>query len=351
MSEVATIELRPGYTISRVIRGGWQLAGGHGSIDRATAIGDFVAAFDSGIFTFDCADIYTGVEELIGAFRGRVMAERGEDAYRRIRVHTKLVPDLTILAHIDRAYIRDIVERSLKRLGADALDLVQFHWWSYPTPGLVDAVGWLDELRREGKIRNVGLTNFDAKHLREVADSGVHVLSVQVQYSALDSRPESGLVALCEKLGVWLLCYGSVAGGFLSDRWLGAPEPSAPYENRSLVKYKLVIDDFGGWELFQDLLRALRRVADRHGADIATIAGRYVLDKPRVAAIIVGARNRSHVGDNARTTAIALSEADREEIDAIVARAQGPLGEVYGLERDLEGRHGSIMHYNNNAMS
>ena len=351
MSGVATIELRPGYTISRVIRGGWRLAGGHGKIDRATAIDDLLAAFDSGIFTFDCADIYTGVEELFGAFRARVRASRGEEAYRRIRVHTKLVPDLTMLAHIDRAYIRGVVERSLKRLRADALDLVQFHWWSYATPGLIDAVLWLDELRREGKVRNLGLTNFDTRHLGEVVASGVPALSVQVQFSALDQRPENGLAALCEKLGVWLLCYGSVAGGFLSDRWLGAPEPMAPHENRSLVKYKLIIDDFGGWEPFQELLRALKSVADRNGADIATIAGRYILDKPRVAAIIVGARNRAHVADNARITAIALSEADRREIDAVVARAHGPLGEVYALERDLEGRHGSIMHYNNNSMA
>src|SRR6202021_1634007 len=104
---------------------------------------------------------------------------------------------------------------------------------------------------------------------------GVDILSVQAQYSALDQRPASGLAALCAEHGVWLLCYGSVAGGFLGGRWLGGPEPWSPLENRSLVKYKLIIDDFGGWGLFQELLRALRGVADRHGADIATIASRH----------------------------------------------------------------------------
>jgi aryl-alcohol dehydrogenase-like predicted oxidoreductase len=132
-------------------------------------------------------------------------------------------------------------------------------------------------------------------------------------------------------------------------RRLGASAPSTPLENRSLVKYKLIIDDFGGWELFQELLRTLRRVADRHGADIATIASRYVLDKPRAAAVIVGARNRVHVGDNAAITSLDLFAEDKAEIEPVIARRRGPLGDVYELERDLTGRHGSIMHYNNNT--
>jgi aryl-alcohol dehydrogenase-like predicted oxidoreductase len=349
MNAIARIILRPDYEITRVIRGGWQLAGGHGPVDREAAIDDLVAAFDAGVTTFDCADIYTGVEELIGAFRTRVATSRGAAATRAIHVHTKLVPDLAALGNIDRAYIESIVDRSLKRLRMERLDLVQFHWWRYATPGLMDAIGWLDVLRRVGKIRHVGLTNFDTTHLRDVLSSGVDILSVQAQYSVLDARPENGLADLCAKHGVWLLCYGSVAGGFLSDRWLGAPEPATPLENRSLVKYKLVIDDFGGWDLFQELLRVLRRVADRHGVDIATIASRYMLDRPRAAAVIVGARNRAHVDVNALITSTELTDADKVEISAVIARANGPLGDCYELERDLTGRHGSIMHYNNNA--
>ena len=349
MSDVARIKLRPDYEITRVIRGGWQLAGGHGPIDRETAVDDLLAAFDAGVTTFDCADIYTGVEELIGAFRVRVADERGAESARAIHVHTKLVPDLAALGGINRRYIEGIIDRSLKRLRMERLDLVQFHWWSYAAPGLLDVVGWLDEFRRAGKIRHVGLTNFDTAHLHEVLASGVDILSVQTQYSVLDARPRNGLAALCAVHGVWLLCYGSVAGGFLSDRWLGALEPAAPLENRSLIKYKLIVDDFGGWDLFQELLRALRGVADRHGVDIASVASRYVLDQPRAAAVIVGARNRAHIGDNARVTLFDLTEADKAEIAAVTSRRRGPRGDCYELERDLTGRHGAIMHYNNNA--
>ncbi len=151
MSETS-FPLRPGYSISRVIRGGWQLAGGHGAIDKAQAIDDLIAAFDAGLTTYDCADIYTGVEELIGAARQRLANERGADAAARMKVHTKLVPDLEVLPKISRQYIRGIVETSLRRLGAERLDLVQFHWWDYSQPAYVDAMGWLNEMHLEGRI-------------------------------------------------------------------------------------------------------------------------------------------------------------------------------------------------------
>lgn len=344
-----TYELSPGYAISRVIRGGWQLAGGHGAIDRAQAVDDLVAAFDAGIITYDCADIYTGVEELIGAARVKLAAERGLDVAARMKVHTKLVPDLEKLAGISRDYIRGIVEQSLKRLKTERLDLVQFHWWDYAHGGYVDAMGWLNEMRIEGKVRNVGTTNFDAPRLTEIIGAGVPLVSQQLQYSVLDQRPEHDVAALAAEHGFKFLCYGSVAGGFLSDRWLGHPEPEMPLENRSLVKYKLIIDDFGGWAIFQELLRALRGVADRHGVDIATIASAWVLTRAHVAAVIVGARNQSHALANARIMDIELSADDLAAIGAVVGRSQGPEGDVYTLERDRTGRHGSIMHYNLNA--
>jgi aryl-alcohol dehydrogenase-like predicted oxidoreductase len=345
---LATQEIAPGYTISRIIRGGWQLAGGHGAIDRAQAIEDLVAAFDAGVTTFDCADIYTGVEELYGALRERLRRSRGEDAARRLRVHTKLVPDLAILPTIRRAGIEAIVDRSLRRLRVDQIDLVQFHWWDYAQGRWLEAMGWLDELRRAGKLRLIGGTNFDTRRVGEILAAGIPLASMQVQYSVLDRRPENGFAEVCRSGGVALLCYGTVAGGFLSDRWLGAPEPTGPIANRSLVKYKLIVEDFGGWALFQELLSALRRVADRHGADIASIASRLTLDYPGVAAVIVGATSQAHLAANVAAAGLALTDADRAEIEAVASQRRGPLGDVYELERDRDGRHGSIMKYDLN---
>jgi aryl-alcohol dehydrogenase-like predicted oxidoreductase len=344
-----TFELSPGYTISRVIRGGWQLAGGHGDIDRGQAVTDLIAAFDAGIKTYDCADIYTGVEELLGAARGRLADERGKDVAATMKVHTKLVPDLEKLGTISRGYIRGIVEQSLRRLRTERLDLVQFHWWDYSFGGYVDVMGWLNDMREEGLVRNVGTTNFDTPRIAEILKAGVPLVSQQLQYSVLDQRPANQLAALAARNGVSFLCYGSVAGGFLSDRWLGKMEPEMPLENRSLVKYKLIIDDFGGWDLFQSLLRTLKEVGGRHGVDIATIASAWVLRQPQVAAVIVGARNQAHALANARIMDVMLGEDDVREIMAIVGESRGPLGDVYTLERDRHGRHGSIMHYNLNA--
>jgi aryl-alcohol dehydrogenase-like predicted oxidoreductase len=281
--------------------------------------------------------------------RARLVVTRGAASASRLRVHTKLVPDLSVLRTIGRRDIEAIIDRSLRRLKMERLDLVQFHWWDYAEPRWLEALGWLDDLRTKGKVRLVGGTNFDTAHVRAIIEAGVPLASMQVQYSVLDRRPENGLSALCRAHGVGLLCYGSVAGGFLSDRWLGQPEPAQPLVNRSLVKYKLIVDDFGGWKLFQELLRALRRVADQRHCDIATVASRFALDLPGVAAIIVGATSRAHLAANVAAGALRLTEGDRSEIEAVTAKRQGPEGDVYQLERDRTGRHGSIMKYELNA--
>jgi aryl-alcohol dehydrogenase-like predicted oxidoreductase len=314
-------------------------------------VADMMAYAEAGILTFDCADIYTGVEDLIGTFRTAYADRHGQAALQAIHVHTKLVPDLTMLATCDRAYIRDIVETSLKRLRMERLDLVQFHWWDYGVRRYLDVLGWLKDLQAEGKVAQIGATNFDTARVREIFDAGIPLMSMQVQYSLLDRRPERQLVPLALDRGLWLFCYGTVAGGFLGDRWLGAPEPREPLENRSLTKYKLIIDDFGGWDLFQALLRTLRTIADRHGVDIATVASAAMLNRPGVAAVIVGSRNRAHLAGNVAVATLRLTEADLAEIAAIQAQSRIPEGDVYELERDRDGPHGRIMKYNLNAAS
>lgn len=341
--------LAPGYEISRVIRGGWQLAGGHGAVDRQAAVDDLMATAEAGITTFDCADIYTGVEEIIGAFRAAYGARHGAQALANIRVHTKFVPDLGVLPTISKAYVEKVIDTSLARLRIERLDLVQFHWWDYAQPHWLETAGWLDELRRAGKIERISGTNFDAAHIEAIAGAGVPVTSVQVQYSLLDDRPARRMSDAAARLGFKLLCYGTVAGGFLSDRWLGKAEPTGPLENRSLTKYKLIIDDAGGWDWFQSLLSALREVADRHGSDVATVASRTVLGFDHVAGVIVGARNRAHLDANLAIGALRLDETDREILAPVLAQRKSLEGEVYELERDRTGRHGAIMKYNLNA--
>jgi aryl-alcohol dehydrogenase-like predicted oxidoreductase len=341
VSEVVT--LAPGFVVSRIAKGNWQLAERHGAPYAREAAIDAMRRFvEAGITLFDCADHYVGVEALIGEFR-----RRHPDLARRLRVSTKLVPDLQSLPRLRRRDVEAIVDRSLARLAQERLDLVQFHWWDYRVPGYVEAMHWLQDLQRAGKVELIGTTNFDTVRLAEIVSSGVSVATNQLQYSVVDHRPEHGLAAFCSAHGIALLCYGTLAGGFISERWLGAPEPMPPFANRSLVKYRLIIDDFGGWPRFQQLLSVLAGIARRHRVSLAGVAIRYVLDKPGVAVAIVGARDAARLADLRQP--VTLDDADRAAIARVVAQAPGPRGDCYELERIEGGPHSTIMWKNQNT--
>ena len=337
------VTLAPGFVVSRIAKGHWQLAERHGApYAREAALDDMRRFVEAGITLFDCADHYVGVEQLIGEFR-----RRHPDHARRLRVSTKLVPDLESLPRLQRHDVERIVDTSLARLGQERLDLVQFHWWDYRLPGYVEAMHWLDDMRVAGKVELLGTTNFDTARLAEIVASGVAVATNQLQYSVLDRRPENGMAAFCAAHGIKLLCYGTLAGGFVGERWLGAPEPRPPYDNRSLVKYRLIIEDFGGWERFQALLSVLDAIAKRHAVGIGSVAIRYVLDKPGVAVALVGARDAAHL--DALAGPFILDDDDRGAIARVVSNAPGPRGDCYELERVEDGPHSVIMWKNQNA--
>jgi aryl-alcohol dehydrogenase-like predicted oxidoreductase len=343
-----SLELAPGFIISRVIKGGWQLSEGHSQPSAAEDPIRTMSAFaEKGITTFDCADIYTGVEELIGRFLAERRKRRGDA--QDIKVLTKFVPDYDALATINKAYVDRIIDRSLKRLNVERLDMVQFSWWNYNVPRYVDAAYWLKELQTSGKIHLLSGTNFNTHAVRELTEAGIPLVTLQVQYSLLDARPEKQLVALCAASNIKLLCYGTVAGGFLSETWLGRAEPMPPFDNRSLVKYKLMIDEFGGWDLFQELLTVLKAISIRHKVSMSNVASRYVLDKPTVAGIIIGSRTAAHLDENLKVFDFGLTQKDVSEIHTVLAKASGPHGDVFDIERIKEGPHGSIMRYNLNG--
>lgn len=342
------IEIRPDYSISRVIKGGWHLAGGHGQISERQALDDMRAFVKAGITTFDCADIYTGVEELIGKFRKKYEDEFRAGELPELQIHTKYVPDYNALKTLTKEQTTTIIDRSLKRLGVEQLDLVQFAWWDYQFPKYVETSVHLSELQQQGKIKHIGVTNFDSIRIQEILDAGVQITTNQVQYSVLDQRVEEKMTSIAEKHTIPYLCYGTVAGGFLSDSYWNAPDPIPPFENRSLTKYRLIIDEFGGYELFQTVLQTLKEIANRYGVGITEIACQYILQKPMVGAVIVGARNRNHLESLQKLNGLTLDLEDINTINASIATSEGPKGPFYELERDKTGKHGSIMKYNLN---
>jgi aryl-alcohol dehydrogenase-like predicted oxidoreductase len=342
---VMPVELAPGYRIAPLVTGCWQLANDHGaaSAPMAALFDNWRIGLEAGFTTFDCADIYTGVEELLGRFVSSL------DAPDQVQIHTKYVPDRGHLASFGRAAVESAINRSLSRLGRDALDLLQFHWWDYDVPGAVEAAMWLDDLRRAGKIRHLGLTNFDLEHVQQVADAGVELTSVQIQYSVLDRRPAGEFAAWCRTRGIGLLCYGSLAGGFLTERFRGAAEPSGQPANRSLAKYRLIIDECGGWEALQDVLAALAATAHRRGVALPVAAVRWVLDQPGTVAAIVGASRQTRWDDYADLWRADWAEESWRELNALLAARPGPGGGVYGLERDPNGVHRALLRMNLNA--
>ncbi len=318
---VERFELAPGLQISRVLTGLWQVAdmerdGLETDLDAAAREMDrYVRA---GLTTFDMADHY-GSSELIA---GRYEQQRPDAS----QLLTKWVPKP---GPVTKDSVRGAVELACRRMGRQQLDLLQFHAWSYADPGWLDCIFELQALKDEGLIRHLGLTNTDTVHLRMLVESGIEIVSNQVSYSLLDQRALGAMTEFCLEHGVHLLAFGTVAGGFFTERWLGAPEPSLEaLETWSQMKYKRFIDAAGGWGKFQSVLSTVARVAARLDVSVANVACRYILDAPAVAGIIVGARlgRSEHVDDNLALFDFTL---DEEGSDAITS-ALGELDAIHG---------------------
>ncbi len=326
---VERCELAPGFNISRVLMGLWQVADleRHDSaLDLEAAASSMAPYVEAGFTTFDMADHYGSAEIVAGLFQRR----RGPG--KAVQLLTKWVPEP---GPVTREDVRAAVQRALDRLQTGCIDLLQFHAWNYADPRWLDCLFWLQELKEQGLIRHLGLTNFDTAHLRIVVHSGIGVVSNQVCFSLIDQRAQQRMTELCLPHGIKLLCYGTVAGGFLTERWLGKPEPAGDeLVTWSQMKYKGFIDAAGGWQVFQHLLSAIAEVARRHGVSIANVACRYILEQPAVGGIIIGARlgKSEHVVDNQRLFQFSLDEASRSAIVAAMSKLlpiPGDCGDEY----------------------
>jgi len=333
------------HNLSNVFKGNWQLAGGHGIVNKSQAIEDLFAYVEHGVNVFDVGDIYTGTEELMGVFLSEYRKRFDDEATRRIRIHTKFVPDLDALTTLTKKDIRTVIERSLQRMGLEQLHLVQFHWWDYTKGDFIQAGRYLEELREEGLIETIGLTNFDCTHAKLLLDAGVSVKSNQIQFSLLDPRPFNGMLDFAKTHNIAIFCYGVLAGGLLSTARPG-DEPT----NRSHIKYQLIIDEIGD-QHYQTILKHLRTLAKKYHTSTANIATAFALQTPGVSSVILGPRNANHVDELDRLDTLILDENDYSSLRNLL---DGPLervtDDVYSYERDMNSGHRNIMKYNLNGM-
>ena len=317
-----TYQLAPDLKICRILNGMWQVAGGHGDIDPEFAISEMFSYHDAGFTTWDMADIYSPAEEYFGEFRKRLEKQRGVDETNKVQALTKFVPNP---GPMTRSIVEHHVEKSIKKMHVKAIDVLQFHWWDYTDTGYVDALYHLTKLCDAGKIRHIGLTNFDTERMEIMVEQGFKLVSNQVQYSVIDQRPQVKMEQFCQKNKMHLLAYGTLCGGFLSKKYLGKEAPTgSDLDTYSLQKYKNMIDTWGGWRLFQELLSVLDKIATKHGSSIANVATRYILDKPAVAGVIIGARLgiSNNISDNLKVFSLRLDKEDNEKINSVTSRSK-----------------------------
>jgi len=325
---VERCQLAPDLSISRILTGLWQIADMErdGTEINPDAAAEFMTPYvQAGLTTFDMADHYGSAEVITGRYQKKY----GVDA---VQLFTKWVPKP---GRTTKAEVREAIQLSLDRMQAERLELLQFHAWNYADPNWLDCLFWLQELKDEGLIGHLGLTNFDTAHLRIVLTSGIDVVSNQVCFSLIDQRPARAMTTLCEEFGIKLLCYGTVAGGFLSEKWLDKPEPDWDnLDTWSQMKYGRFIKAAGGWQPLQAVLSACDRIARKHDVSLSNVACRYILDQPGVGGVIIGARLgiSERIADNLKLFAFQMDNEDRSLLNKALSEFQiipGDSGDEY----------------------
>ena len=315
MPAIENYALTSDLTITRAITGLWQIADMEkdGSTLDPIATAKYMEPYaNAGLTTFDMADHYGSAEIIAGTFKK-------SSNIKNIRLLTKWVPKP---GPVTRDEVRAAVQERLRRLNVERVDLLQYHAWKFSNPFWLDALMYLQELKEEGLIGALGTTNFDTAHLRIAKSSGVDIVSNQISYSLIDQRGGGKMADYCASNGIAILAYGTLLGGFLSRKWLGAPEPTGDaLRNWSLMKYKRFIDAAGGWQKFQHVLSVLNEIANETGKSISIISSKYQLNQKSVGAVIVGARlgENAHFADTVSLFDFSLTQEQSDRIATALA--------------------------------
>lgn len=292
--------------VSVVGIGTWAMGGNHwGKTDDSQSITTIHEAIEAGINLIDTAPIYGDghAEEVVGKavkdLRDRVIIAT-KCGVHRVGREFKFI--------LKPEEIRKELELSLRRLGVDSIDLYQCHWPDPDTP-IEETMAELMKMKAEGKIRFIGVSNFDVPLLEKVLSAGP-VVSLQPQYSLLERSIEKEILPFCREREIGILAYGPLGSGILTGKYKNPPT-FGKGDARSFF-YPYYREPY--WGRTRELLAEIKGIAGRHGAPLAQVAINWVNQQDGVTSALVGARTSEQARANAGAGNWELS---RDEIAAI----------------------------------
>ena len=311
---------RTGLEVTRICFGTWQFGGDWGSLDERDNVAAMQRALELGINFFDTAQAYGfgASEQLVSKALGGELRSRRDEIVIATKGGLRVEGD-GLVRDSSPQWLRRGVDESLGHLGIDHIDLYQVHWPDPDTP-LEETAGALGELVDEGKIRHVGVSNFDVEEMRGF-ERGRRVESLQPPYHLFRRDIDDDVLPYCRDHDIGVLVYGPLAHGLLSGKFDRDTELSE--------------DDWrSSSELFQgenfernlDVVEELGRFAEERGHTVAQLAVAWTLARPGVHVAIVGARRPDHIEGTAPAADIELSSDDLERIESIMEGAVAVAG-------------------------
>jgi aryl-alcohol dehydrogenase-like predicted oxidoreductase len=287
-----------------------------GSTDVDEARRQVDMCLDAGINLIDTADVYSAglAEEILG----EVLRGRRDDVLVASKVRMTMGPGPND-AGLSRQHIITGCEASLRRLGTDHIDLYQVHEWDGQTP-LEETLQALDLLVQSGKVRYVGASNYAAWQLMKALGTADRTglprfVSQQIYYSLQAREAEYELIPLAVDQGLGVLIWSPLAGGLLSGKYRRNTEP--PAGSRQLTEWgePPVYDREG----LHDIVEVLVGIGEQRGVSAAQVALAYMLGKPAVTTLVIGARTSEQLADNLAAADLRLTDAEREQLDKVSA--------------------------------
>lgn len=285
-----------------------------GHISESDAIATTQKAIDGGINLIDTAPVYGDgrSEEIVGkAIKGR---------RQQLVIATKCgvrMKGIDLINDLKPKSIRKEVEISLKRLDTDVIDLYQCHWPDPNTP-IEDTMAEMAKMKAEGKIRYIGVSNFDAALLKR-AKKVIPIASNQVQYSLLNRAIENELIPFCQEQDIGILAYGPMGGGILTGKYKEKPK----FEKGDARTFMYNYYEEPMWSKVQALLKAMEQIAERHDKPVNQVAINWARQQPGITSALVGARSPQQAEANAAAGAWQLSTEEMASLRKALKQALG----------------------------